>query len=161
MDIAVVVQRQVASTRAGVMFTVNPATGERNEFVIEASFGLGEAVVSGSVSPDRYVIEKDPRASVAARREVHHKELVIEFDARRRHPHAAPLARGGSAADVWMSERSWLSPSSGCVSRSTTAPRRTPSGRLTPTGSCGCCRAVRSPHSTTSSIHTQRCHAVR
>ncbi|MFZ2114940.1 MAG: PEP/pyruvate-binding domain-containing protein, partial [Solirubrobacteraceae bacterium] len=46
MDIAVVVQRQVASTRAGVMFTVNPATGERNELVIEGSFGLGEAVVS-------------------------------------------------------------------------------------------------------------------
>ena len=56
MDIAVVVQRQVASTRAGVMFTVNPATGERNELVIEGSFGLGEAVVSGSVSPDRYLI---------------------------------------------------------------------------------------------------------
>ena len=40
MDIAVVVQLQVASTRAGVMFTVNPATGERDELVIEGSFGL-------------------------------------------------------------------------------------------------------------------------
>ncbi len=86
MDIAVVVQRQIASTRAGVMFTVNPATGERNELVIEASFGLGEAVVSGSVSPDRYVIEKDPlwvrgRVTLYLRcREVHYKELVVEFD---------------------------------------------------------------------------------
>ena len=77
MDIAVVVQRQVNSTRAGVMFTVNPATGQRDELVIEGSFGLGEAVVSGSVSPDRYVVEKTTLA--IRRREVHHKDLVIEY----------------------------------------------------------------------------------
>ncbi len=77
MDIAVVVQRQLQSTRAGVMFTVNPATGERDELVIEGSFGLGEAVVSGSVSPDRYVVDKATLA--IRRREVHHKELVIEY----------------------------------------------------------------------------------
>ncbi len=77
MDIAVVVQRQIASTRAGVMFTVNPATGQRDELVIEGSFGLGEAVVSGSVSPDRYVVEKATLA--IRRREVHHKDLVIEY----------------------------------------------------------------------------------
>jgi pyruvate, water dikinase len=78
MDIAVVVQRQIASTRAGVMFTVNPATGERDELVIEGSFGLGEAVVSGSVSPDRYLVEKSTLA--LRRRDVHPKELVIEYD---------------------------------------------------------------------------------
>ena len=99
MDIAVVVQRQVASTRAGVMFTVNPATGERNELVIEGSFGLGEAVVSGrAAQPDRYVVRKDP-ASVW-RRDVHCKELAIEYDAQGWHLHAAPLARGGSASHV-------------------------------------------------------------
>jgi pyruvate,water dikinase len=78
MDIAVVVQRQVNSTRAGVMFTVNPATGQRDELVIEGSFGLGEAVVSGSVSPDRYIVAKATLA--IRRREVHHKDLVIEYD---------------------------------------------------------------------------------
>jgi pyruvate,water dikinase len=77
MDIAVVVQRQLASTRAGVMFTVNPATGARGELVIEGSFGLGEAVVSGSVSPDRYVVDK--QTLTIRRREVHHKDLVIEY----------------------------------------------------------------------------------
>ena len=78
MDIAVVVQRQIQSTRAGVMFTANPATGDRNQLVIEGSFGLGEAVVSGSVSPDRYLVDK---AAVSIRsREVHHKELTIVFD---------------------------------------------------------------------------------
>jgi pyruvate, water dikinase len=76
MDIAVVVQRQIQSTRAGVMFTANPATGDLGQLVIEGSFGLGEAVVSGSVSPDRYLVDK---ATLAIRaREVHHKELVIE-----------------------------------------------------------------------------------
>jgi pyruvate,water dikinase len=75
--IAVVVQRQIESTRAGVMFTVNPATGERGEIVIEGSFGLGEAVVSGAVSPDRYVVEKGTKA--VRRREVHRKELAIEY----------------------------------------------------------------------------------
>jgi len=75
MDIAVVVQRQIQSTRAGVMFTANPATGDRNQLVIEGSFGLGEAVVSGSVSPDRYLVDK---AAISIRsREVHHKELAI------------------------------------------------------------------------------------
>ncbi len=78
MDIAVIVQRQIESTRAGVMFTVNPATGDRNELVIEGSFGLGEAVVSGSVSPDRYLIEKDPLS--LRRRDVHFKELAVEYD---------------------------------------------------------------------------------
>ena len=77
MDIAVVVQRQLNSTRAGVMFTVNPATGERGELVIEGSFGLGEAVVSGSVSPDRYMVEKATLA--IRRREVHHKDLIFEY----------------------------------------------------------------------------------
>ncbi len=76
MDIAVVVQLQIASTRAGVMFTANPASGEREEIVIEGSFGLGEAVVSGSVSPDRYLVEKATLA--IRRREVHDKELTIE-----------------------------------------------------------------------------------
>ena len=76
MDIAVVVQRQVMATRAGVMFTIDPSSGERDRLVIEGSFGLGEAVVSGSVSPDRYLVEKDGLAIIA--REVRRKELVIE-----------------------------------------------------------------------------------
>jgi len=76
MDIAVVVQRQVLSTRAGVMFTIDPASGATDRLVIEGSFGLGEAVVSGSVSPDRYIVGKDDLAILA--REVRRKELVIE-----------------------------------------------------------------------------------
>jgi pyruvate, water dikinase len=75
MDIAVVVQRQIQSTRSGVMFTIDPSTGDRDHLVIEGAFGLGEAVVSGSVSPDRYVVNKD--GLHIDRREVRRKELAI------------------------------------------------------------------------------------
>jgi phosphohistidine swiveling domain-containing protein len=54
--LAVVVQRMVDSAVAGVMFTANPVTGKRTETVIDASPGLGEAVVSGAVNPDRFVV---------------------------------------------------------------------------------------------------------
>jgi pyruvate, water dikinase len=76
MDIAVVVQAQVASTRAGVMFTIDPASGARERLVIEGAFGLGESVVSGSVSPDRYIVGKADLHILA--REVRRKELAIE-----------------------------------------------------------------------------------
>ncbi|WP_066971593.1 phosphoenolpyruvate synthase [Methanobrevibacter filiformis] len=55
--IAVVVQQMVDSEKAGVMFTVNPSTGE-DVALIEGSWGLGEAVVSGTVTPDTYYVDK-------------------------------------------------------------------------------------------------------
>ncbi len=56
--IAVPVQAMVQSERSGVMFTVNPVTGDRDQIVIEAVWGLGEAAVSGQVTPDMYVVDK-------------------------------------------------------------------------------------------------------
>jgi pyruvate,water dikinase len=76
MDIAVVVQRQVDAIRAGVMFTVDPASGASDRLVIEGSFGLGEAVVSGSVTPDRYVVDKATLELTG--REIHSKELMVK-----------------------------------------------------------------------------------
>ena len=55
---AVVVQAMVPSAVSGILFTANPATGERSEMVINASFGLGEAVVSGEVTPDTYIVDR-------------------------------------------------------------------------------------------------------
>ncbi|MFC5829081.1 PEP/pyruvate-binding domain-containing protein [Nonomuraea insulae] len=54
--LAVVVQVMVEARVAGVMFTANPVTGRRHEAVIDASPGLGEAVVSGAVNPDRFLV---------------------------------------------------------------------------------------------------------
>ncbi|MGN6635179.1 MAG: PEP/pyruvate-binding domain-containing protein [Oryzihumus sp.] len=55
--LAVVVQRMVDAAVAGVLFTADPISGARHHAVIEASPGLGEAVVSGTVNPDRFVVD--------------------------------------------------------------------------------------------------------
>ncbi|MGC8884975.1 MAG: phosphoenolpyruvate synthase [Candidatus Nanoarchaeia archaeon] len=56
--IAVVVQKQINSDASGVMFSINPATNNPNQIVIEAAWGLGEAVVSGEVNPNTYILDK-------------------------------------------------------------------------------------------------------
>jgi len=58
VNIAVVVQKMVNAEKAGVMFTSHPSSGE-NVAIIESIWGLGEAVVSGMVSPDNFVIDKE------------------------------------------------------------------------------------------------------
>jgi pyruvate,water dikinase len=57
VNIAVVVQQMIPSEKAGVMFTSHPVSGEP-ETIVEGSWGLGEAIVSGSVSPDKYVYDR-------------------------------------------------------------------------------------------------------
>ncbi len=79
MDIAVIVQRQLDARRAGVMFTIDPATRADDRLIIEGAFGLGEAVVSGRVSPDRYIVDKATLTVIA--REVHPKSASIELAA--------------------------------------------------------------------------------
>jgi len=58
---AVVVQRMVDARSAGVFMTLNPSNGDRSKVVIESVWGLGEPLVSGSVTPDRFVIDKITR----------------------------------------------------------------------------------------------------
>jgi pyruvate,water dikinase len=57
VELAVIVQRMVDATAAGVMFTADPITGRRGTAVIDAAAGLGDAVVSGAVDPDHYVAD--------------------------------------------------------------------------------------------------------
>jgi len=56
--ISVGIQKIVNSKTAGVMFTINPTDGDPSKVVIEGSWGLGETVVSGSVNPDKFVVDK-------------------------------------------------------------------------------------------------------
>ena len=58
---AVVVQIMVPADVAGILFTANPATGERTEMIVNASFGLGEAVVGGQVTPDTFVVDRESK----------------------------------------------------------------------------------------------------
>lgn len=62
---AVVVQKLVEADKAGVMFTVNPITN-KEEVVVEACWGLGEALVSGEVSPDQYIVDKSTNKVILA-----------------------------------------------------------------------------------------------
>lgn len=66
VSLAVVVQRMVDATAAGVMFTANPANGRRDEVVISAAWGLGESVVGGTVSTDDVVVDRR-RGTVTSR----------------------------------------------------------------------------------------------
>jgi rifampicin phosphotransferase len=66
--LAVVVQKMVESELSGVAFTVNPLTENKNEFMINAAYGLGELIVSGTVTPDSFILNKKNGAVI-------HKQL--------------------------------------------------------------------------------------
>jgi rifampicin phosphotransferase len=67
----------IASEVAGVMFSANPVTGIRNEIVVDASPGLGEAVVSGQVTPDHYVLRKRRLGWRITERHTGRQEIII------------------------------------------------------------------------------------
>ena len=67
----VLIQRMIQPVAAGVAFTVNPVTGAGNEIVINASWGVGEALVSGQVDPDEFVVREARRRAVV---EPHRRE---------------------------------------------------------------------------------------
>lgn len=78
MPVAVVVQRMVNAEKSGVMFTADPATRDATRIVIEAAFGLGEAIVQGAVTPDRYVLDKQSLNVVASA--IGAKEFLLTWD---------------------------------------------------------------------------------
>ena len=77
--LAMVVQAMVQSEAAGVLFTANPLTGKRSETVIDATLGLGEALVGGHVEPDNYVV--DTGASQITRKTLGAKAIAIRGQA--------------------------------------------------------------------------------
>ncbi|MBE6528513.1 MAG: phosphoenolpyruvate protein kinase [Thermoplasmata archaeon] len=74
---AVVVQRMVSSDISGVMFTSDPVTGEEH-IVIEASWGLGESIVSGLVTPDRYIVSNDGKVLSADVKSKEHGFYLVD-----------------------------------------------------------------------------------
>lgn len=58
LSMGVVVQEMVDATRSGAMFTIHPVTKDHGKIFIEATIGLGEALVSGAVKPDTYLVDK-------------------------------------------------------------------------------------------------------
>ncbi len=64
ISVAVVIQKMINSNMAGIAFSIHPVTKNRNQMIIEAGLGLGEAIVSGKVTPDSYIVKKEPRSIV-------------------------------------------------------------------------------------------------
>lgn len=77
--ISVGVQQLVDARSAGVLFTLNPTTGDRSKIYIEAAWGLGEAVVSGEVTPDSFLIDK-PVLDIARRDVKTKREKTVTTD---------------------------------------------------------------------------------
>ena len=112
----------VDSHTAGVMFTADPATGNRDHLVIEAAYGLGEVVVGGQVEPDSYVLAKDGR--------VLHQHLgtkatriVRGGDGRTSGSRCRPRTRPGprSTTGRWRRSHAWRERSSGTTARPRTS----------------------------------------
>ncbi len=76
VGIAVPVQIMVASEVSGIMFTVDPITGNKNRLVIEAIFGLGEMIVSGQTTPDHYEYDKKTE-TIIQKSIVAQKEMMV------------------------------------------------------------------------------------
>jgi len=89
VGIAVPVQKMVQSQASGVMFTIEPVTSDSNHIIIEAVHGLGEAIVSGEVTPDLYIIDKKTTRIVSKKLARQEHQLV-------RNPGAA-----GEEANIW------------------------------------------------------------
>ena len=82
VGIAVPVQRMVQSEASGVMFTVEPVTSATDEIVIEAIYGLGEAIVSGEENPDLYVVDKESLSIISKKLSRQGRKLIINPDRR-------------------------------------------------------------------------------
>jgi len=76
--LAVVIQKQIFSEKSGVMFTVDPISNDPSKIVIEASWGLGESIVSGEVTPDEYIVDKNTLQILEVR--VNRKDIMTVFD---------------------------------------------------------------------------------
>ncbi|MCC6053248.1 MAG: phosphoenolpyruvate synthase, partial [Desulfurococcaceae archaeon] len=75
---SVTVQKMVNSKAAGVMFTLHPVTGDESVIVIESSWGLGESVVGGKVTPDEYIVERSSLRVVEEK--INRKTFMVTFD---------------------------------------------------------------------------------
>ncbi len=73
--ISAIVQKMVNSEKAGIMFTINPATNNGKEIVIESVFGLGEYIVGGQVNPDLYIVDKEKKGIKS--REIKKQEIGL------------------------------------------------------------------------------------
>lgn len=76
VSVAVVVQKMIQSEISGICFTVHPVTKHKHQLIIEAGFGLGEAIVSGQITPDSYVVDKQDFSIMDINIAIQEKKIV-------------------------------------------------------------------------------------
>lgn len=76
--VAVVIQRLIAASSSGVVFTADPATGDSQRVIVESCYGLGEAIVAGKVKPDRFVLAREGLSLTDS--DVHTKPVQLVLD---------------------------------------------------------------------------------
>ena len=101
ISVAVVVQKMVQSEVSGIAFSVHPVTEDYNQMIIEAGFGLGEAIVSGQVTPDSYVIEKVPRRIIDKNITHQNRALVRAGSSKSEHTHIPKYVGMSGEGNVW------------------------------------------------------------
>ena len=105
VGMAVVVQRMVPAEVSGILFTANPTTGERGEMVVNASFGLGEAVVSGQVTPDTVIVDRHTLAAKETVIGAKERQIVADGEQGTRFADIDEAARGrASMSDEMLRE---------------------------------------------------------
>lgn len=78
VSVAIVVQEMIESEISGIAFTVHPVTKDKNQMIIEAGYGLGEAIVSGQITPDSYIVDKQDFAILDINIAEQKKEFVLK-----------------------------------------------------------------------------------
>ena len=96
--LAVVVQEMFPSEVSGILFTANPVTSNPGELFLNSSWGLGEAVVSGHVDPDQFILDRSSLR--VTEREIHDKRVMT-----------APAPDGSGSVEIDVPEHQWRAPS--------------------------------------------------
>ena len=77
ISVAVVIQKMVQSEVSGIAFTVHPVTKDKDQMVVEAGYGLGEAIVGGIITPDTYVVLKNQKSPVIFDKNISNQAKMI------------------------------------------------------------------------------------
>ncbi len=105
VSVAVVVQKMIQSDISGISFTVHPVTEDYDQMIIEAGFGLGEAIVSGQITPDSYVISKSEMSIIDINVGQQTKKLV---KSKLKTPHLNPPLKKGRTDDGENKSNEWI-----------------------------------------------------
>src|SRR5256714_6155885 len=96
VSLAVVVQKLVPADAAGILFTANPLTGARDQVMINAAWGLGEAIVSGQVTPDTFVVDRASASIIE--QQISTKDVMTVRTPEGTHEEPVPVDRRTQAA---------------------------------------------------------------